>query len=77
MTEDDKDNEHLKLSANLTNTLATAIMTIGGLAPVANWLFGILPANTDSSLIVAVFASCMAAGAALHLAGHLLLGALK
>lgn len=77
MTDDEKDNEHVKLAANWLNTLATAVMTIGALAPAGNWIFGILPPNTDSSLVLGVFACCMGAGALLHLTGHLLLGALK
>jgi hypothetical protein len=77
MTPVERRNEHLKLVANWTNTIATAIITAGTLLPAAQFIFNILPANTDTGLVFGTGLVCIAVGAGIHLFGHLFIGSLR
>jgi hypothetical protein len=74
---DDRDNEHLKLTANWVNTIATATMTVGTFVPAFQWIYGILPKDTDWALVVTLGVICILLGIFIHLMGHLALGGLK
>jgi hypothetical protein len=77
LTDDDKDNEHVKLVANWLNTIATAILTAGAFVPAAQYIFGFLPETTDSGLVYGVAIVCVMGAVALHLIGQAALGLLK
>lgn len=72
MTPEEIQNERLKLTANWFNTLATAVLTAGLFVPAAQFLFGVLPANTDAGLGI-----CILAGVDLHFAAQWTLGGLE
>ena len=77
MTADERHNEHLKLVANWANTVATAIITAGTFIPAAQYIFNILPANTETGLVFGTGLICIGCGLAIHLFGHLFLGGLR
>jgi hypothetical protein len=77
MTPDEIRNEHLKLVANWFNTLATGIITAGTFLPLAQFIFHIMPNNTEPGLVVATGLVCIVVGFALHLLGHLFVGVLR
>lgn len=76
MTDDDKENERLKLTANWCNTTSAAVLTAGCLVPLANYLFGMLP-NASPTLIYGTGFSCILGAVLLHLFGQGVLKALK
>jgi hypothetical protein len=47
MTPDERRNERLKLTANWANTIGTAIITAGTFIPAAQFIYGVLPKETD------------------------------
>ena len=77
MTDDDKANERLKLTANWLNSFSVAILTAGLLAPAAQFVFGILPEGTNVGMVYAVGGVCLIVGAGLHWLGQVALGGLE
>lgn len=77
MTPEDQQNERFKLAANWFNTLATAIMTAGLFVPAAQFIFGFLPAETDTTLVYATGGVCFLVGLGLHFLGQWTLGGLE
>ncbi|WP_454651401.1 hypothetical protein [Bradyrhizobium liaoningense] len=77
MTPEEIQNERLKLAANWFNTLATGVLTAGLFVPAAQFLFGVLPANTDFGLVYATGGVCIVAGVGLHFMGQWTLGGLE
>jgi hypothetical protein len=78
MTPLERRNEHLKLVANWSNTLATAIMTAGSFIPAAQFLYGILdPAKIDVTLVYGAGVICIGVGVLIHLFGQWMLGGLR
>ncbi|MGT2503870.1 hypothetical protein ACVOMS_29780 [Bradyrhizobium guangxiense] len=77
MTPEEIQNERLKLTANWFNTLATGVLTAGLFVPAAQFLFGVLPANTDVGLVYAIGGVCIVAGVGLHFMGQWTLGGLE
>jgi hypothetical protein len=77
MTEEDKDNEVIKLVASLVNTVAGSVITVGTLVPIAQLVYGILPNNIESGLVYSSAVICIAIGLSIHLAGHLVLKGLQ
>lgn len=75
MTEDDKRNEHFKLIANWTNTLATTVIGAGTFVPAAQAFFHILPDKVDFGDLVALGSVCVAVGLGIHCIGQIVLGA--
>lgn len=71
-------NERAKLSANLLNTLASALMIVGGVTPLAAWAFAVPSAPGGDGLSFFLIASAfVAAGVVLHLVARALLGSLR
>jgi hypothetical protein len=62
---------------NWLNTLATAIMTAGTFVPLAQFVYGILPATADITLIYGSGVICIGAGWIIHLLAQVLLGGLR
>jgi hypothetical protein len=77
MTPIDRANEHLKLVANWLNTVATAIIGAGAFVPAAQFIFGVLPADTNPVAVYGTGLLCIGSGVLIHLAGHQFLGGLK
>lgn len=59
-------NERIKLTANWLNTLATALVATGAIAPVAAWLYGFPTATADPLTPGFLSAACSLSGATLH-----------
>lgn len=59
-------NERIKLTANWLNTLATALVATGAIAPVATWLYGFPTATADPLTPGFLSAACSLSGATLH-----------
>jgi hypothetical protein len=70
MTPLERRNEHLKLVANWANTVATAIMTAGTFVPAAQFIYGILPKDTDLAVIYGSGVVCIGTGILIHLWGQ-------
>ena len=70
-------NERTKLTANWLNTLATALVATGAIAPVAAWLYGFPSAIADALTLGIMSAACTLSGAVLHLLARMVLGGLK
>ncbi len=73
------DNERTKLLASALNTLGTATITVGVLAPATGILYGFsspTPGRTLSELIAAALVR-LVAGSTLHILGQLALGRIK
>jgi hypothetical protein len=77
MTPDERRNEHLKLVANWSNTVATAIIAAGTFIPAAQFIFHLLPTNTETGLVFGTGLVCIVSGLAIHLFGHVFLGGLR
>lgn len=77
MTPEDRRNEHRKLMANWSNTIATAVLTAGTFVPAAQFIFGFLPEGTNMALVYGIGLICFGGAVLLHLAGHLILGDLE
>jgi hypothetical protein len=77
LTEDDKDNEVLKLVASLINTVAGSVITVGTLVPIGQLIYGILPNTVESGLVYSSAVICIAIGLSIHLVGHLVLKGLQ
>ena len=77
LTYDERRNERLKLMANLTNTVATAVFTVGSFLPIANYAYGILPANVEGVWVYYWGGVCIGIGAVIHLIGQWILGGLR
>lgn len=77
MTPEEIQNERLKLTANWFNTLATGVLTAGLFVPAAQFLFGVLPTNTDVGLVYAIGGVCIVAGVGLRFMGQWTLGGLE
>lgn len=76
MTEGEKRNERIKLSAAWANTLATAIITAGAFVPMGQWIFGILP-NASPTVVITTAIVCIIVGSALHFTGRMSLRSLQ
>jgi hypothetical protein len=77
VTPDERRNERLKLTANWANTIATAIMAAGTFVPAANFIYGILPQNTDLAVVYGSGVICIGAGILIHLWGQWIMGGLE
>jgi amino acid transporter len=77
MTPTERANEHLKLVANWLNTVATAIIAAGTFVPAAQFIFGVLPADTNPIAVYGMGLICIGSGVLIHLAGHQFLESLK
>jgi hypothetical protein len=77
MTPPERRNEHLKLVANWANTIATAIMTAGTFIPAAQFIYGILPKDTDLTVIYGSGVVCIGTGILIHLWGQWFLRGLR
>jgi hypothetical protein len=77
VTEEDKDNEVLKLTATLINTVASSVVTIGTLVPIGQLVYGILPNTIESGLVYGSAIICIGIGLGIHLASHLVLKGLQ
>jgi Na+/H+ antiporter NhaC len=66
-------NEQTKLTAGWLNTLATAIIATGALAPIAAAIYGISQPTLSWIALSALSATCFALGAFIHLLGRLAL----
>jgi hypothetical protein len=77
MTPDDLRNERLKLVANWSNTIATAIMAAGTFVPTAQFLYGFLPKDADLGLVYGAGLVCIGTGVLIHLTGQWILGGLR
>ncbi|WP_247300473.1 hypothetical protein [Bradyrhizobium sp. 179] len=77
MTPQEIRNERLKLFANWLNTLGAAIITAGTFVSAAQFIFGLLPKDTDNGLVVGMALTSIAGGFVLHLFGQLTLAALR
>lgn len=51
MSPAERRNEHLKLVANWSNTIATSIVTAGTFVPAAQLIYGFLPKDADLVLV--------------------------
>ncbi len=63
-------NERTKLTATWLNTLATALLAAGAIAPVAALLYGIADVRTGRLTALGVVTVCVAGGACLHWSGR-------
>ena len=70
-------NERTKLTATWFNTLATALVATGGIAPVAAWLYGIADLKIEKLWAVSLASICVTLGAILHMIGRRFLGRLR
>jgi hypothetical protein len=77
VTPTERANEHLKLVANWLNTVATAIIAAGAFVPAAQFIFGVLPADTNPIAVYGMGLICIGSGVLIHLAGHQFLESLK
>jgi hypothetical protein len=77
MTPSERRNEHLKLVANWANTIATAIMTAGTFIPAAQFIYGILPKDTDLTVIYGSGVVCIGTGILIHFWGQWFLRGLR
>lgn len=66
-------NEQTKLTANWLNTLATAIIATGALAPIAASLYGLSQSTLSWTTVSLLSAACFGFGAFLHALGRLTL----
>lgn len=64
-------NERRKLTATFLNTLASGVIIVGGLAPLAAWFYG--GSYAPAGPLSAGFLICMAITVGLHLLGRLML----
>jgi hypothetical protein len=71
------ENERTKLTATWLNTLATALIATGALAPAAAALIGISILPIAVSRVIVLAACCIVVGSAIHLASRRLLGSLR
>ena len=70
-------NEQTKLTANWLNTIATAIIATGALAPIAASIYGISRPSPSWLALSLLSAACFALGAFLHVLGRLALRRLQ
>jgi hypothetical protein len=70
-------NERVKLTATWLNTLATATVTVGTLAPLASAVYGIGPSPLNPAVLLAMVTIWSLAGLALHLGARYVLGWLR
>jgi hypothetical protein len=77
MTPDERRNERLKLTANWANTIGTAIITAGTFIPAAQFIYGVLPKETDLTMVYGSGVICIGTGILIHLAGQWILGGLR
>ena len=78
MTEDEKDNEQLKLFVGWVNTLSTGIIVAGTFVPALNYVYEILPQTAQGWHIYGGAIICVVVGIVLHIGGQLILsGGLK
>jgi hypothetical protein len=70
-------NERIKLTANLLNGLAIALIAAGAFAPAAALFYGLSALSTAAPYVVAAVLACVILGAGLHLGGSIILGRLR
>ena len=71
------ENERIKLAATALNTLATASITVGVLAPGAALFYGFSATPRSASEVVLSLAIWLSLGGALHFGANRLLGGLR
>jgi hypothetical protein len=77
MTPDEKGNEYKKLTANWLNTIATALLTVGTLVPIGQFIFGILPQGIDPELVFGAGVVCFVSAVLIHFGGQWVLRNLR
>jgi hypothetical protein len=77
VTEDEKTNEHLKLTGNLFNALAVAVLAAGCFVPTAQFVYGFLPQTVSPWSVYAGGIVCFVFASILHIAGQLFVGGLR
>ena len=70
-------NERTKLTAAWCNTLATAFVGAGALAPLAAWLYGLSALPIPPIHLIGLALACGAVGVGIHLFGWAMLGRLR
>jgi hypothetical protein len=71
------ENERTKLTATLFNTLATAVVAAGGLAPLAAMIYGMSNQHIAGVYVALIIVICVLMGAFLHWVGRSVLGRLR
>lgn len=70
-------NERTKLTATWFNTMATALLAAGVIAPVAALLYGLAEVHVERLIALVVVAVCGAGGLCLRLVGRVWLRRLR
>ena len=70
-------NERTKLTSNWLNSLATALVAAGVLAPAAAWLYGLSQPLMTTRYVSVLAVGCLVAGLLLHVVGRLALRRLR
>ncbi len=60
-------NERLKLTAAFLNGIAIAILNVGALAPLLNWIVGSMNSSVHLMILAGVSLVCILLAAMLHL----------
>lgn len=63
-------NERTKLTAAWLNTLATAVVAAGAIAPITAVFYGLSTLPTGRGLMIAIALGCTCGGGVIHLAGR-------
>ena len=71
------ENERTKLTAAWLNTLATALIAAGAVAPAAAAFIGISALPIETGRVVVLAATCVLAGNGIHLGARRVLGSLR
>ena len=66
-------NEQRKLTATYLNTIASAILALGGIAPLAAIVYGNLPISNGVWVLTLILAVCICISLALHFLARALL----
>lgn len=77
MTNEDRRNEHRKLFVIWMNTLATGIITVGTLVPIAQWIYGFMPPTATPDTLWGTGIVSVGTGFGLHLLGPWMLRGLE
>ena len=70
-------NEQTKLTATWFNTLATALIAAGAVAPVAAILYGLAALPVPPGRLIALALACLGLGSGLHIVARAQLGNLR
>jgi hypothetical protein len=66
-------NERLKLTASFLNTIAAAVLSVGGLGPIVGYATG-LPTTLTLEQLIEMAAVCIGIGLILHFLGRSIVG---